>query len=56
MTELSLKIGNRTLVAREQSEDLTVTELFEMFKGLLVGHTYLESSIISTCKNYVEEA
>ena len=56
MTELSLKIGNRTITARENSDDLTARSLVEMFTGLLVGHTFNEQTIIDAFDNYVEEA
>lgn len=56
MTELSLKIGNRVLTAREPSEDLTAKEITEMFLGLMVGQTFLEDTVIDAFSEYVEEA
>lgn len=55
MTELSLKIGNRIITARENSDDLTASSLVEMFTGLLVGHSFSEQTIIGAFDYYVTE-
>lgn len=55
MTELSLKIGNRIITARENSDDLTASSLVEMFTGLLVGHSFSEQTIIDAFDYYVTE-
>lgn len=55
MTELSLTIGNRKINATVEAEDLCMSELFELFRGLLVGHGFIDESYVETCREIAYE-
>lgn len=44
-TELTLKMGDKTLKFETPSSSLSVTDVIEAFYGLMIGHTYHPQSI-----------
>lgn len=44
-TELTLKMGDKTLKFETPSSSLTVNDIIEAFYGLMIGHTYHPQSI-----------
>ena len=55
MTELSLKIRDKETTARIDSDDLCISEILELLRGMLVSHGYVDQSFINTCKEIADE-
>lgn len=55
MTELSLKIRDIETTAKIDSDDLCVSELLELLRGMLVSHGYVDQSFIHACKEIANE-
>lgn len=55
MTELSLTIRNCKITAEVDSDDLCVSELLELLRGMLVSHGYVDASFVNTCREIADE-
>ena len=55
MTELSLKIRGIETTAKVASDDLCVSEIVELLRGMLVSHGYVDQSFINVCKELADE-
>lgn len=55
MTELSLKIRDIETTAKVDSDDLCISEILDLLRGMLVSHGYVDQSFLNTCKEIANE-
>lgn len=54
-TRLTLEIGGTKAIWETDRWDHSVDEILEALRGLLVTHTYQDTSFVRCCGNFYEE-
>lgn len=54
-TELVLRIGEKTIKWTSPYEDHNVTDILDVLRGLLVAHTFIDTSFITACGEFYDE-
>lgn len=54
-TRLTLEINGEKAVWENPYNDLTVEDILQALRGLLVVHTFMDGSFVQTCGNIYDE-